>query len=270
MSKKGSIVLEALREGQQANEKKIFQPDVVAGVQKLLEYDNQKDRQMLKHLGIDDEIRVAEDMHSKKLTLEKLNNDFKGDIYSVATIKELCVNYRLRMLNSRYYRGKVDVQITAKIKEFARESGIEITDAHLMNRFFIMAPDEAFAKQRVEIPKKVRNIDPVLFYQVDDDHYRLIHKWGNDFSILRAIKGWKWKSEGRFFSFGLFLSLVLISAILPFCFPVDMIGGWLYYGILGVASFVGAFIHHHTNVKNDEFMEGNLTENNWNNNQEFY
>ena len=36
----------------------------------------------------------------------------------------------------------------------------------------------------------IRELDPVLFYKIDDQHYRLIHKWGNDFTVLRRIKGY--------------------------------------------------------------------------------
>jgi len=50
-------------------------------------------------------------------------------------------------------------------------------------RFFIAAPAESFALQP-------RPIDPLLFCQLGDDLFYLVHKWGNDISVFRRLTKW--------------------------------------------------------------------------------
>jgi hypothetical protein len=261
-------VLEELHKGQEQTERSRFSAHVVESVQKLLAYESQKDVQMLNQLGMDNHIKAAQNMEGRKITLEKFREDYKGKVFHVDTLKTLCENYRLRMLKSRYYKGVVDVEVTAKIKEFFKESKEALTgkeEYYLQECFYVMAPDNAFNKNMIEIPKLVKQpVDPLLFFKIDNEHYRLVHKWGNDFSIFRAILGWKWKSELNHFLFGLVLATTLSVLFCSLIFPVSAIGGFWFYAAVALTGLITAAIHHQSNVKNDNFLEQNLTRNCWN------
>lgn len=265
---KTSLVKDELVKGQKILEKESYVPDIVESVTKLLEYDDQKDRQMLKHLGIDTQIQIASDMRNKKLTLENLNSKFKGDIFHIDVIKNLCINYRLRFLRSNNYRGGVDLKLPTIIRDYSQEIGEDLTNPGLLStRFFIMAPPEAFQLEKVIVPKQLKNPDPVLFYQVDDDHYRMIHKWGSDFSIFRAISGYRWKSEGNYIWFGFLVSLAISFLAVSVIFPVSAVGGCLYYACGFLGSVIGAFFHYNKNGNGSRFFQENLTSDNWNSSQ---
>jgi hypothetical protein len=125
------------------------------------------------------------------------------DIFTLEQIEKLAIDYRLRFLNSRYFTGKFDVEVAAKIKEFGRENNMSLNEYHLKNNFFILGPKEIFdLKDEKYIEPK--QLDPVLFYKLDDNHYRMIHKWGSDFTILRYLEGFKWKNIWNHFWFNMF------------------------------------------------------------------
>lgn len=266
-TKKTSLVERELVKEQVVTEKKQTVPDVIRNVQKLLEDGQIQDRQMLKNLGMDTHLQIADGMVGKRIDLEKHRQEFAGEVYHKDTIRSLAVNYRLRFLKTHFYKGVVDVEIPAKIREFSKKSGFDVTDAHLHQNFFILAPDNAFNKQGIEIPKKIINRDPMLFFKIDDNHYRLIHKWGNDFSILRAILGWKWKSQGNFFLFGFLIALVCATLLASAVLPLSFIGSLAFWGIVAVVGLIGGFVHYSSNVKNNDFLSQNLTPNCWNNDQ---
>ena len=79
------------------------------------------------------------------------------------------------MSNVENYIGYLDPLIPSKLKEFEKEYSREIEKKNL----YIVAPKQSFLKLA---PK-----DPLMFYQLTDDKFYLIHKWGNDLSILRKI-----------------------------------------------------------------------------------
>ena len=129
--------------------------------------------------------------------LENLENEYEGKVYKIEQIEKLCVDYRLRFLQSKYYTGSYDVQVAAKIKEFAVSTNSPIDDYTLGRRFYMLAPEEMFQLQNEKYVSKSdlrRQADPAIFFQIDERHYRLIHKWGEDFTIFRLIKGFRWKS----------------------------------------------------------------------------
>lgn len=265
--------MEVLKELQKVQEKseKDFAPHLIGDVQKLLEYDSQIDRKILKDMGLDSKIQHAETLKGKQITLEDFRNKFKGQIFHIDTIKKLAMDYRLRLLKTCNYRGGVDIQVPAMIKEFQKEAGLELNSALLSERFFILAPPKAFNLKNIEIPKKPSALkrffdtmkDPILFYQIDEQHYRLVHKWGNDFSIFRALQGFRWKSEANFALFGFLLALVASTAATSLVFPSSFIGTGWFYVFTGALTVITGFIHYFSNVKNSEFIEKNLTPQNW-------
>lgn len=101
-------------------------------------------------------------------------------IYHLNTIKNVCVNYRLRFLDFKYFKSPLPEE--AKIKIEATE---EQHDTSLTN-FKIMAPSALFRLESTD--------DPLLFVPLGNDYFYLIHKWGNDLKPLRRLRMWPFKN----------------------------------------------------------------------------
>ncbi len=48
------------------------------------------------------------------------------NIYHVNQIKQICIDYRLRFLDSRYFKGDIPPEVLNKIKKLEREHNIEV------------------------------------------------------------------------------------------------------------------------------------------------
>lgn len=276
--RKGSLLLSELdKEHKKATETKL--PDAVTSVQKLLAYDQVEDRQMLRKMGIDKHLQAAEAVQGRKIDLEANNKAFHGDVFHIDTIKKLALNYRLRFLKTCYYVGGVDVLIPGKIKEFGAITGVDVkNEAILSDRFFILAPSTQFSTERIEIPKEPSALkkffvalarDPILFYKIDESHFRMIYKWGKDFSILRAIQGWRWKSRNNFLAYGFLVTapFAAMALLLAGVFGAPVIAQLITFAaVLGM----GTIANWSSNVKNRKFIQENLTRNNWDSNRSYY
>ena len=177
--------------------------DSVKEVRLLLAGAESEDTRILRNLSQNSELNRVERITQTALEIEKLESSYTGNVFTLEQIKKLAIDYRLRFLNSQYFTGKFDVEVAAKIKEFSKENNISLNEYHLKTNFFILGPKEIFdLKDEKHIEPK--QLDPVLFYKLDDNHYRLIHKWGSDFTVLRYLEGFKWKNIRNYFWFTMF------------------------------------------------------------------
>lgn len=101
-------------------------------------------------------------------------------IYHLDHIKEICIDYRLRFLNSKYFKGEIPAEAISKIKRLEQEHDIEIKG------YKIMAPSKLFKLEDKD--------DPLLMVPIGNDYFYLIHKWGNDLHPLRKWMMWPFKS----------------------------------------------------------------------------
>ena len=130
-------------------------------------------------------IWVKEDSKKERITqsLKDVNNgsfnQLKFDemetknIFHKDTIKNICVKYRLRFLDSNLFKGDYPKNITKIISDIEKKH-----DTKLIN-FMIMAPSKLF---KIKSPD-----DPILFVPIGNDYYYLIHKWGEEFNYLRKL-----------------------------------------------------------------------------------
>ena len=130
-------------------------------------------------------IWVKEDSKKERITqsLKDVNNGsfnkLKFDemetknIFHKDTIKNICVRYRLRFLDSNLFKGDYPKNITKIISDIEKKH-----DTKLIN-FMIMAPSKLF---KIKSPD-----DPILFVPIGNDYYYLIHKWGEEFNYLRKL-----------------------------------------------------------------------------------
>lgn len=150
--------------------------------------------------------RIAQNLGAKSTTL---SNRFDygqlktSEIYHIRHIEQIAINYRLRFLDSHYFKGEIPQEAISKIRKLERAHGVELQG------FKILAPSKLFALENPD--------DPILFVPIDKDYYYLIHKWGKDLHPLRRLLMWPYKSIGN-----LFLSVIFISYALSLLVPMDL------------------------------------------------
>ncbi|MCF4101221.1 hypothetical protein L1I30_06060 [Gillisia sp. M10.2A] len=122
-----------------------------------------------------------------------------GKIFHLSDIEKMCIEYRLRFLDSNYYKAALPYEAISKIKALEKEHDLEI------KRFKIMAPAKAF---------KLKNADdPLLFAPMGNNYHYLIHSWGRDLHPFRKLLMWPFRQLENFIFFLLMISLLLTSLV---------------------------------------------------------
>ena len=192
---------------------------------KILNGTSEEDVKTLARLGIDHSIKRKEEL-SRIMRLRSVLNPER--IFSGNDIKTLCVRYGVRFLPVSYFKGEVDAQLPSKVKEFeAAYRNAQTVEENKsssyrldkdpyrrnesVNSYMICAPEESF-----RLTAKPR--DPLMFYQIDEDSYYLVHKWGNDISSFRAVKAWMYKNVLTYF-ICVFTMWMIPSVLVNLFFP---------------------------------------------------
>jgi|GEM_PF-1392667 len=123
-------------------------------------------------------------------------------VYTLAHIERLCVEYRLRFLPAALFQPGIPQSALAEVERLERKSGLEFT------RFFIAAPAGMF-------DLKLKDRDPVLFAQIDNNRYVYLHQWGGDLSLWRKIWAWPLRSLGHTVAFFAGLAFLISFIALP-------------------------------------------------------
>jgi hypothetical protein len=116
---------------------------------------------------------------------ESINNfDFdlleSHKIFHLDQIREVCIDYRLRFLDLKYFKGNVPKEAIAKI------SALEKNHDTTLDNFKVMAPSVLFRLKKAD--------DPLLFVPLGNNYFYLIHKWGDDLSFFRKAWAWSFKN----------------------------------------------------------------------------
>lgn len=157
------LILESRRGGTQDH--------IIESVYQLLRDDSEREERIQKRLeGGASGIQNAFDF-------DLLETD---RIFHLDQIKKICIDYRLRFLDSKYFKGEIPQEGISKIKTMEKEHGIAI------DGFKIIAPSKLFRLEDKD--------DPLLFAPIGNGYYYLIHRWGNDLHPLRKAMAWPFKS----------------------------------------------------------------------------
>ncbi len=115
----------------------------------------------------------------------------KNRIFSIDDIKEVCIRYRLRFLDSRYFKMELlPYEALNVIKELEQQNGSEI------KKTGIAAASGYFKLQD-------SHKDPILFAQLDERNYYMVYKWGKDLAIYK-----KWLAYPLRSILSLFITIV--------------------------------------------------------------
>ena len=133
------------------------------------------------------------DKNNKNFNKMKFENMETKNIFHKDTIKSICVQYRLRFLDSNLYKGDYPDNITKVI------SDIEKKHETTLNNFMIMAPSKLF---KIKSPD-----DPILFVPIGNDYFYLVHKWGKEFNKLRKLMVLPFKNIDNLTIFSILVSI---------------------------------------------------------------
>jgi hypothetical protein len=153
-------------------------------------------------------------------------------IYHISQIQKICVNYRLRFLESHLFKGDLPVEAIQEVKRLNKEHDTELKG------FKIMAPSKLF---------KLKNADdPLLMAPIGNGYYYFIHKWGNDLHPLRRLMVWPVKTLENFICTMVVISL-LVTSLFPKQIFFDETSGieffmlfiFMFKWLLGIALYYG-------------------------------
>ena len=139
----------------------------------------------------------------------KTQNSFDFDqleshrIYHLDQIREVCIDYRLRFLDIKYFKNDLPESAHQAINKIETDHGTALAD------FKVMAPSVLFRLERKD--------DPLLFVPLGNNYYYLVHKWGNDLHPLRKLLMWPFKNI-----WNLLLTVLAVSFVATEITPMDL------------------------------------------------
>lgn len=148
-------------------------------------------------------------------------------IFTQREIKNICIRYRLRFVDSQLYMG-----------EFPYESLLKIKDLNALQRKDLLHFKILTTKEKIIDPE--RNDDALLFGQTIYGNYFLIHRWGNSLPAKR-----KWMSFPMRNFESLFLCVLLFTATVSFVLPNKYLTTDLraeYFSLYRIACFFHVLI----------------------------
>jgi hypothetical protein len=185
-----------LTELTQLTRKSISEDELLAEVKHIL------DENETKRVEIKSSLYLKTSTNHNAFIFDKLETE---KIFHLTQIKSLCIDYRLRFLDSHLFKGAIPEEAISIIHQLEKEHAIKIEG------FRIMAPSKLFKLENYD--------DPLLFAPIGNGYYYLIHKWGNDIHPLRKIAMKPFKSIGNFI-----VLLVVISLLLTALLPQNLFG----------------------------------------------
>jgi hypothetical protein len=180
----------ALRLEREKNKSKNTILDEVKAI--LLE--NEEDRNLIKN-----QLRLKSSTKLNQLNFDLLETE---EIFHISTIKNVCIDYRLRFLESHFFKNTIPEEAISKI------ANLEKRHKTKLNGFMVIAPSKAF--------HLVSYDDPLLFAPIGNNYYYFIHKWGNDMKPFRKIIV---KPVRNLYNF--FIASIIISALFTIAVPVN-------------------------------------------------
>jgi hypothetical protein len=149
----------------------------------------------------------------------KIQNDFIFDeldtnaIFHISDIKKICVDYRLRFLDTVHFKDNYPEEAISKIKDLENIHNTQL------GGYKIVAP--------MDVLKLIKADDPLLFAPMGNGFYYLIHKWGNDVNPFRKLKYWSIKNIENLGIALALVSIVFTALTYPFFFTKPASFGYL-------------------------------------------
>jgi hypothetical protein len=147
--------------------------------------------------------RIIEKLELKSSTKpNQLNFDLleADKIFHLEQIRTICIDYRLRFLDSNIFKNEIPEEAISKIRMLEKEHETSLEG------FKIIAPSKAFHLLNYD--------DPLLFVPIGNNYYYLIHQWGTEMNPWRKLLVLPIKNLGNFTITSILLSIV-IALLVP-------------------------------------------------------
>ena len=172
--------------------KEMKEQEILEEVRKILKKEEDSESQILQRISEGN----PEGIDSNNFHFDLLES---GRIFHLSQIKKICINYRLRFLDTRYFKEDLPHEAIAAVKLLEEEHKTELQG------FKMVAPAGYFRLENAD--------DPMLFAPLGNDYYYLIHKWGTDMHPLRKLVMWPLRNLENLIIFSFFLSFFLTFGI---------------------------------------------------------
>lgn len=233
--------------------------DVLGQVTGLLEYEGEKDIRMLRDIAPNSTLCQSESERAAIMELERKEEYLNGRVFTYDQIITLGAKYRLKFLPTERYKSYIDPGVIPEIRDLQRAKDVQRKkdqavkrnmtldeyeasgqhtefqfDAHeLKNNFFILAPGSMFKTEKTKA-FSIKPKDPIMFYREDGTHYRLIKKWGNDFSVFRRLLGFVTKSWATYVFYLYTLPYITITLALSISFSANYLWMLMVLVVVGI------------------------------------
>ncbi len=198
----------------------------LSDVKQLMESNAQEERALLRDIGISKEIEIAEKSIENKILNDSLTKKYEDGIFHINDIEQLALKYRLYLRGANKYRGKIPADLGAVVLNFKKKYSLNINQSLNSDsgKFFVLAPPKMFSdyitprnkiQTFIDTTKTVKKDflaslkDPMFFYMVDENHYKILKVWVNDFTLFRRMLGIITKSTLRVKMFTIMLTVLL-------------------------------------------------------------
>ncbi len=171
--------------------KDLTEQDILAQVERIFEEDR------FRESDIKSKLQNSSTTIENRFNFDILESD---KVFHINHIKQICINYRLRFLDTKYFKGAYPQEALNTVKYLENKHHIEISG------YKIIAPSKMFVLEKAD--------DPLLFAPMGNDYYYLIHKWGNDLHPFRKLWAWFFKSFENLIIAVILLSLIA-TALIP-------------------------------------------------------
>jgi len=165
--------------------------DIISEVKLILKKNESEREQITERLQTESSTKI------NMLQFDLLDSD---KIFHVEQIKAICIDYRLRFLDSNIFKNHIPEEAITKIRHLEK--------AHLntLEGFKIMAPSKSFHLLNYD--------DPMLFVPIGNDYYYLVHQWGKEINPWRKLMVLPVKNLGHFTLASIIVSF-LITVLVP-------------------------------------------------------
>jgi len=148
----------------------------------------------LKSTKIKDTLNSKNDSSYNSLDFDKMDSN---KIFHEKTIEKICVDYRLRFLDTNYFKGEYPDDLNRIVLNIENEHNT------ILKNFKIIAPSKLFKLRSPD--------DPLLFVPIGNGYYYLIHKWGNEMKRLRKLLVLPFKNLNNLLIFSIIFSALFTA-----------------------------------------------------------
>ena len=148
----------------------------------------------LKSTKIKDTLNSKNDSSYNSLDFDKMDSN---KIFHEKTIEKICVDYRLRFLDTNYFKGEYPDDLNRIVLNIENEHNT------ILKNFKIIAPSKLFKLRSPD--------DPLLFVPIGNGYYYLIHKWGNEMKKLRKLLVLPFKNLNNLLIFSIIFSALFTA-----------------------------------------------------------